>query len=221
MAKTIWEMLNGKTRFGKMTVLGEAETRIGKVSKIRMAKCVCDCGNERDCQPAKLMRGDFQSCGCDRSRLLSESIKKHGLYQHPLYHTWNGMHQRCGNPKCSGYPLYGGRGISVCERWTGHHGLVNFLTDMGERPKGASIDRIDPNGNYEPSNVRWATSKQQGNNKRESKFITFNGETMTETEWAEKLGIGKTCLNERLRKGWSIERALTTPMAPRKHRKPA
>lgn len=112
------------------------------------------------------------------------------------------------NPKSASYPNYGGRGIKVCERWMD---FDNFLADMGERPEGLEIDRKDNDGNYEPGNCRWATIKQQCNNTRYNHKITYNGKTLNLVEWASVLGMKKGTLGNRLKRGWSIERALTTP----------
>ena len=126
------------------------------------------------------------------------------------------MRARCSNPKEPSYPYYGGRGISVCERWDC---FDNFLSDMGERPAGMTLERLDADGNYEPENCVWATIQQQNCNKRDNVQITFNGRTQTISKWAEELGLPDSALRHRLCKyGWSVERALTTPKAPRKAR---
>jgi hypothetical protein len=118
------------------------------------------------------------------------------------------MIDRCRNPNSPEYGLYGGRGISVCERW---YSFEKFLEDMGERPTNTSIDRFpDKNGNYEKSNCRWATTKQQNRNKRNNHLISFNGETHCLTDWAKILGVSLTTLSGRLATGWSVEKALTT-----------
>lgn len=105
---------------------------------------------------------------------------------------------------------YGSRGISVCERW--RESFARFCEDMGPRPKGTSIDRIDNNGNYEPANCRWATAKEQQRNRRSNVHITFNGRTQVMSAWAEEMGMNQLVLQGRIRKGWSIERALTAPL---------
>jgi hypothetical protein len=119
------------------------------------------------------------------------------------------MLQRCNDPNSSGYYKYGAKGVTVCERW-----LIfeNFLEDMGIKPEGYSIDRIDPFGDYTPENCRWSTPKEQTRNKRNNLRVTFNGETLLVIEWAEKLGLKYRTLRQRLTSGWSIEDALTSPL---------
>lgn len=131
-----------------------------------------------------------------------------GLRATRAYTSWDGMIQRCFNPNNKRFKGYGGRGITVCERWRKFH---DFYADMGERPSGLSIDRINNDGDYEPGNCRWATPKQQQNNLRTNAFIEFRGERLRKHEWARRMGISIGALFFRLQHGWSIERALTTP----------
>lgn len=127
-----------------------------------------------------------------------------------IYKAWWTMRERCSSPTSQKWHLYGARGIRVCERW---RKFVNFLADMGERPSPMhTIDRIDPNGNYEPSNCRWATQTEQQRNRRNNFIVEFNGERMCIAEWAERTGIKQGTLGYRIRSGWSIERALTEPV---------
>lgn len=133
------------------------------------------------------------------------------------YETWSGMIKRCYTQAHRAYANYGGRGIAVCDRW--RESFENFHADMGDRPAGLSIDRIDNNGNYEPSNCRWATCKQQSRNTRKARLITLNGETRCLTEWAELTGIKAITLLFRLDRGWSIEKAFTTPTQQRSGRR--
>lgn len=127
------------------------------------------------------------------------------------YRAWQAMRTRCNNPKASKYSYYGGRGIKVCERW--NSSFSTFLTDMGRRPLGHSLDRFpDNDGNYEPGNVRWANRQQQDNNKRTNHLITFKGETLPIGMWATRLGIPVETISSRLlHLGWSVDRALATP----------
>lgn len=145
-----------------------------------------------------------------RRRNLPPLHRTHGhtsnWQQSSTYQAWAAMRQRCGNPNTKHWKSYGGRGITICERW---ESFENFLADMGERPAGCSLDRKDNNGNYCKENCRWATQRQQMNNTRVNRLITFNGITQTVSQWAEALGVKQNTLLYRLRRGWSIERALT------------
>jgi hypothetical protein len=135
---------------------------------------------------------------------------RHGQCSTSTHNIWASMIQRCLNPKSQAYKWYGGRGIAVCERW---RTFTNFVADMGSRPAGLTIDRIDTNGNYEPGNCRWATPKQQANNQRTNRLIAIGGEVRTLAEWADAAGLNHSTLHRRLRAGWSGERAITTPLA--------
>ena len=128
----------------------------------------------------------------------------------PTYNAWRSIIGRCKNESASSFKYYGGRGIKVCLRW---HEFSNFLEDMGERPVGKSIDRIDNDGDYEPGNCRWATSKEQANNRRSNAYLEFGGERMNLEQWAERIGIPSNTLWMRLYdNGWTVKRALTTPL---------
>ncbi len=134
-----------------------------------------------------------------------------GEYRHSRTHlSWMNMLQRCYNPKSEKFPSYGARGITVCQRW--RDSFLNFLEDMGEAPPGMTIDRVDNDGDYEAGNCRWATLKQQGRNRRNNRYITANGVTMTLAEWAEKTGIPNFRIQQRIDvQGWTPERAVSTP----------
>ena len=127
--------------------------------------------------------------------------------QHHVYWTWAGMWQRCTNPKGPSYKNYGGRGIRVCQRWKS---FQVFLADMGPRPPGMSLDRINNDGNYEPSNCRWTTQREQVRNRRFAKKITHDGETLHVSEWEARLGLAQGAIWHRLKRGWTVSRALTT-----------
>lgn len=137
---------------------------------------------------------------------------KHGMKHTRTYQKWNSMKNRCFNPRLKNYKNYGGRGISVCESWLK---FENFLSDMGIAPDAHSLERIDNDGNYEPGNVRWATAKEQQRNKRNSRFITYRGKTLTVAAWAEELGLPITALSKRLQYGWGVERAFSPKYMPK------
>lgn len=157
--------LSGQT-FGRLTVLQDTGRRddAGRV----IWSCSCECGNERDAVGRDLTSGRTTSCGCKKSERAKSAATKHGGASHvqrsPEYRSWASMVQRCTNPKYHRWDRYGGRGITVCERWRGS--FEDFLADMGPRPEGTSLDRFqNPDGNYEPGNCRWATRAEQRNNR--------------------------------------------------------
>lgn len=170
-------------------------------------RCVCECGKYTVVQGRHLRSRHTKTCGqCYRP------IRTHGLSKTVEYKTWIAMISRCTNPKTAEYHNYGGRGITVCEQWI--HDFPAFYAHVGQRPSPMhSLDRFpDKNGDYKPGNVRWATPSQQQNNKRTNRLITFNGITLTLRDWARKLNINEATLFHRLKRGWSVEEALTFPM---------
>lgn len=188
-------------RFGRLTVIGDAGMDATRKNKVW--QCQCDCGQTRAVPTAKLTRGHYVSCGCYRRELLEGSRQSHGMSKTRTYKIWKGMHYRCTNPKCAKYHRYCRRGIEVCKRWDK---FGNFYDDMGAAPKGMSIDRIDNDGDYEPSNCRWATPRTQA--RSYSRHISHHGETKTIAAWASEQGVDRRALKARLDRGWSIDRAL-------------
>lgn len=162
-------------------------------------ECLCDCGKMIILPGRRLVNGNTRSCGClkrdSTSARMRETRTTHGKSNTLTYRVWNTMLIRCGDPENKKFPIYGGRGITVCDRWKD---FLNFLSDMGEKPAGLSIERINNNGNYEPDNCKWATAKEQANNTRRNRRITYNGETLTLTEWSQRLGITPSTLHERI-----------------------
>lgn len=167
-------------------------------------KCICDCGKEKKVRDLSLRRDESKSCGCFQ---LEISVT-HGVSKSSTYKSWEMMRQRCLNKNYDRYSDYGGRGIKICDRWLDFN---NFLNDMGEKPAGLSLDRIDVNGNYEPSNCKWSTMKEQNRNRRYNNLISFNGETRCLQEWCELFSIKEGTLRSRLKNGWSVVDALITP----------
>lgn len=181
----------------------------------RLWLCRCDCGNDHTTRAKSLVQGATRSCGCLRREDVSRRKKTHGMTDSPEFTVWSSMLRRCRTPSTPGYDLYGGRGIAVCERWLQ---FENFIADMGLRPKGMTLDRIDSNGDYEPSNCRWATMKEQQNNRRNNVCLTFEGRTLTVSQWADVLSLPSSALRARVSRGWSAEKTLTTPI--RQSRRP-
>jgi len=171
--------------------------------------CICDCGNLISVSSYQLKSGKTKSCGCwsrDRTR-------KHGMEGTKIYNTWASMLSRCRNPKNKFYKDYGGRGITFCETWAN---FENFYADMGDKPDGMSLDRIDNDGNYSKENCRWSDQKNQIRNRRVSPKYYLNNETKSLAEWCEIYGISWRRVYERMRAGWELEKALTEKVAPRK-----
>lgn len=190
-------------KFGRMTAI-EISHRNGKGRVFW--KCRCDCGKEKAVSSWHLRLGGTKSCGClhtDFARSGKHSRKHGDACGGELtseYWRWQSMKARCYNPNTKSYPAYGGRGISICERWLKDYGA--FLSDMGRCPEGFMLDRIDVNGNYEPGNCRWVSLSDSLFNRRpRGNQITHDGKTMNQKQWAEQLGISMRRLKTKLRKG--------------------
>lgn len=187
--------LTGQT-FGRLTVLG--------YTGHRQWRCVCVCGKERVAFGHYLRRGVSTSCGC------GNRYRSHGMRKSPEWKIWSGMRQRCLNRNHTFFNRYGGRGISICDRWSS---FENFYADMGPRPSPEhQIDRIDNDGNYEPCNCRWVNKKEQSGNRSISRRFVINGESRSLASLAQERGMLPGTLHDRLSYGWSIERALSTPV---------
>lgn len=178
-------------------------------------RCQCDCGRTVKVNRANLRR--THSCGCLRVEQLVARSRTHGMSYTPEFKAWCSIRERCGNPNRSDYARYGGSGITVCERWL--ESFDAFFADMGRRPsRKHSIDRIDPNGRYEPSNCRWANATQQRTNQRRTKLHTFQGFTGTLKQLSERHGISYTALVQRVNVlKWPLEKAVTMKVQRRKH----
>ena len=201
--------LKGK-RFSRLTVIERVENNSRGNT---MWRCKCDCGNEIVVRGSCLTSGNTKSCGCYRYDQTVSKNKTHGKSHTRIYVEWQNMKQRCFDPKDKSYPDYGGRGISICPEWVGEHGAKNFISWAYENgyKDDLQIDRIDNNGNYCPENCRWATKKEQANNRRSNILITYNGKTQTLKQWCEELGLDYFSTRQRIRRNhWSIEKAFTT-----------
>lgn len=189
-------------RFGILTAIEPTE---GRDFASIIWKCKCDCGNYKLASVAQLRSGNYKSCGCLHV--------KHGLYKHPLFTVWYDIKRRCYDESRYCYKNYGGRGITMCDEWRDDFkSFYDWAMTHGYN-EGLTIDRINNDGNYEPGNCRWATMKSQCNNRRSNKYLTYNNRTQTIAEWADEYGLNQHTLYSRINSyGWSIEKALITPV---------
>lgn len=180
----------------------------GVRSKIAL---VCHCGATFSARMSNILYGTTRSCGCARKR-HGHAVKRNSHE----YHSWQSMKQRCTNPNTDGYHRYGGRGIKVCSEWM--DSFEAFLSDMGARPDGTSLERINSDDGYHPGNCKWASSEEQSRNRCDNRIIEAFGDLMTLTDAAKKYNISRGCLTARLRK-MNAEDALTIPLKIRRPRK--
>jgi len=191
-------------RFGRLIVISESNrSSKGKV----MWNCICECGNEVSILSSSLLNNNTNSCGC----LHKEVNITHGLSNTPEYASWNMMRQRCLNSKCEAYSYYGGRGITICDRWL--NSFENFLMDMGYRPSDIhTIDRRENDGNYEPSNCYWATKEEQNNNVRSNVVVSYADKDYTLAQLSREFNINQKVLRDRINRGWSVKDTVETPI---------
>lgn len=194
--------------YGELNMLVSDGMKFGRLTVIRRARgsngwmCECDCGKISFVLSGNLTSGNSKSCGCARGG---------GIVHLPEYGVWRGMRSRCYQKNDPAYRNYGGRGITVCGEWGD---FVQFLKDVGPRPfPKAQLDRIDNSLGYFKENCQWTTATANLNNRRSNRRIEFGGKTQTIAEWASELGIAYRTLNNRLNRGWSIEDALSEPVA--------
>ena len=206
------ESLVGRA-FARLTVLRVYRTAPGTRSR---AVCRCECGRETDVQTNNLTSGNTTSCGClgQQSRARNgRANRRHGHAANDresgTYASWRGMLKRCERPVTDGFRHYGGRGISVCTDW--RTSFDAFLADMGARPDGRTLDRIDSNRGYSKDNCRWSTVREQNRNKRNTYWVVFAGSRISLADLTDRLGFRRFTLRNRLKCGWSIERAAATP----------
>ena len=202
--------------FGRLRVLAFSH-------RVRMRvywTCRCECGTERSFAADRIRVGKTVSCGCfarETARRILQVRRLKEAGRKPSYPRERRIRQgiigRCHNPRSDHFPKYGGRGITVCDRW--RQSFDNFLADLGPAPSPEhSLDRVDNDRGYEPGNCRWATRGEQARNKRNNRFFTHDGRTMCMEDWSKELGLSPGTLARRLKWGWSVERALTTPGRP-------
>jgi hypothetical protein len=203
-----------RQRFGKLTVVRDAGMHDGR----RLVLCRCACGSEKIFKLNHLKTGNTKSCGCYKKEWSSENGKKNRTHGETLgrrtaeYKTWHSMIQRCEYPKHVDFKNYGAKGISVCPRW--RESFEVFLEDMGRKPSPLhTIERKDVRGNYEPSNCRWATQKEQQRNRSSNRILVIDGKAKCVSEWLEvsRSGVSKELCNYRLKAGWEAKKAVFTP----------
>lgn len=207
------EDISGR-RYGMLTVLGFSHIS-GERSRHYHWDCQCDCGKFSKVDGGNLKNGNSASCGCERERRFRKSRLKHGHTSGGAssveFSAWSGMKQRCNDPNHKSFAHYGGRGISVCARWSD---FSNFLADMGPRPSPQhSVDRKDVNGNYSPENCMWATRSQQARNRRDQVNVLIDGSSVSLADYCEEKVLPYNTIWQRIKKlGWSPDRALSTPI---------
>ena len=200
-------------RFSRLVVIKETKRWIDSCGKQRRKfLCKCDCGTEKEIKLTHLLNAKTASCGC----LQREAIKKiggwnktTGLSTSRTYDIWSGMRSRCDNPKNHAYHLYGAKGINYCKKWSSFEG---FLEDMGESPSGLTLDRVDGTRGYCKENCRWADWYTQANNKCNNRIINYKGVDYTLAQLSRKVKMKKETLQARLRRGWSIEESVNSPL---------
>lgn len=192
-------------KHNKLTVL----EKVGRNEIGVLWSCTCECGNVVVVAATHIKRGRVKSCGCLKVE-FGRNKATHRDTKSKEYTTWCAIKKRCLNPNDSAYKNYGGRGITICDRWRDSY--EDFLSDVGRAPsKHYSIDRIDNSGNYEPGNVKWSTMLEQSLNRRNTKYLTYNGTTKTVRECSEATGIPAPTIYNRLRRGWPDERLFDEP----------
>jgi hypothetical protein len=197
-------------KYGKLTVISlcTEKTSGGR----RLWLCQCECGNYKKATRSHLQNGNTTSCGCVRKakdKKLGKKLHRHGLYGKRIYTIWQQMKDRCYNKNNKDYTRYGGRGITVCDEWKTDAKAFSDWANANGYSDNLTLDRIDVNGNYEPSNCRWATIKQQDRNRTNTIYITFNGETKPLAEWCEIRGIRYGTAQKRYYQGHSPEIVLS------------
>jgi len=199
--------LSGK-RFGRWLVIARSVAKKSGHRQPSFWDCRCLCGAIRTISSADLRNGKTKSCGCLRANLQTTHGQCCGNKWSGTYASWMAMRNRCSNSRSKAYRHYGGRGIRVCRRW---QKFENFFADMGKRPPGLTIERKNNNGNYCPSNCKWATKSEQCSNTRRSRILKCFGQTKTITQWGLLYGVNPITIHLRLKMGWSIKDSVSKP----------
>lgn len=208
MLNNIDEYIGAK--FGNLEVIGEDPNYAGKTYNSNHWLLRCDCGNIISEYPSRILSGHKKSCGCRKAKVMI----RHGCYDDPFYHVWWSMMQRCTNPMHHNYSRYGGRGICVCDSWQHVENFIawahnTYNSDVHQK----TLDRIDNDKGYDPSNCRWSTPKQQSNNRRNTTMCTLNGISKPLSEWCDEYNMPISVVGSRIRvMKWDVQKALTTPV---------
>lgn len=208
MAKS--KQLRPNDKYGRLKIISLHHTRqylykSGIKKTIEYYLCECECGKKAIIEKNRLKTGRTKSCGCLRKEIISKIKGTHHLTKTRIFRIWDCMKTRCLNKNYTYFKHYGGRGITICDEWKNDFmSFYNWAINNGYK-ENLTIDRINNDGNYEPSNCRWVTMKEQNRNQSKNKFITYRGKTLCLTDWAKLIGIGKSSLKYRLNCGWSMD----------------
>jgi len=217
-----FKTIQAGSRFGKLTVVGVGSNVKNKNGEMASTSiCMCDCGREKEIRNWSLKSHATKSCGCLQKARATETHRTHGetvgYEMSPEYEAWASIIQRVRTTGGKTAKHYGARGICMCDRW--RNSFTTFLSDMGRRPTANhSIDRVDVNGDYEPSNCRWATRAEQSVNKRTTLRFTFYGHTLLLRQWASISRVRPNTIVTRLARGWSTQKAVWTQPKPMRQR---
>lgn len=208
-------------RFGRLIVLRRVQNKPG--SKRTRWLCQCDCGALKEVGSDELKNGNTQSCGCYRREYISAAKATHRGTSERLHRVWSDMKRRCSNPHDEKYPLYGARGITVCDEWMEYVPFRNWAMSTGYDPNArygqCTLDRIDTDGPYSPENCRWSTAREQANNRRNNHLLFCDGQSHSIAEWSRIAGIPYGTLLSRVNaRGWSDEEAIKTPVGEKRKR---
>lgn len=209
-------------KFGRLTVVSRLDNYISPSgTKSSRWKCVCECGQYVQVLGKHLATGDTVSCGCYRNERRKEVKTTHGGSKDRLYRVWLNMIARCYNPQETGYSNYGGRGITLCSEWKNDYSVFrDWALNHGYDPNAArgesTIDRIDVDGNYAPDNCRFTSMREQTNNRRNNRILTYQGEQDSIANWIKRLSLNRAVVYKRIYNGWSTDDAFERPIGARK-----
>lgn len=208
---TGWVMSEHGIPDSRWTVLKKVESLDGKNS-FYLCECSCEQHTQKILARHSIVSGNSKSCGCLAREQASARMTTHGKSGTRLHHIWKSMHERCYCENHQQFKDYGGRGIIICDEWKNDfNSFYEWALNNGYQDN-LTIDRINNNGNYEPENCKWSTRKEQSNNQRTNRLLTYNNKTQTVSQWAEEVGLNKHTLQTRISRGWSVEDALCRPV---------